>query len=148
MNDQKIPKKQGWRVILATCAGLVLGMVVNSILISQSHLVIPPPEGTDLTTAEGITRALPLLKPIHFLMPFLAHALGTAVAVFVASLIAPWLKGRFILIFGIVNLAGGIAAAFMIPAPTWFIVADLVFAYLPFAFLGAWLAGLLHKSPK
>jgi hypothetical protein len=148
MNDQKILKKQGWRVILATCAGLVLGMVVNSILISQSHLVIPPPEGTDLTTAEGITEALPLLKPFHFLMPFLAHALGTAVAVFVASLIAPWLKGRFILIFGVLNLAGGIAAAFMIPAPTWFIVADLVFAYLPFAFLGAWLAGLLHKSPK
>ena len=40
---------------------------------------------------------------------------------------------------GVVFLLGGIAASFMIPAPAWFIVLDLVVAYLPMA----WLAGRL-----
>jgi hypothetical protein len=30
--------------------------------------------------------------------------------------------------------------AWMVGGPTWFILADLVGAYLPMAFLGAWLA--------
>jgi hypothetical protein len=45
------------------------------------------------------------------------------------------------MIVGVVFLAGGIAATFMIPAPTWFMVLDVVVAYLPMAYLGAVLAG-------
>jgi hypothetical protein len=148
MNKQKNSKNQVWRVILATCAGLVLGMAVNSVLISQSHLIIPPPEGTDLTNVEGITKALPLLQPLHFLVPFFAHALGTFTAVFIAGSIVPFLKWKFAIIFGVINLVGGIGAAVMIPAPKWFIVTDLALAYLPFAFLGAWLAVRMNKSPN
>lgn len=37
---------------------------------------------------------------------------------------------------GVVFLAGGVAAAFMIPAPVWFIALDLVGAYIPMAWLG------------
>jgi hypothetical protein len=38
-------------------------------------------------------------------------------------------------------LAGGIGAAVMLGGPLWFIVTDLVLAYLPMGFLGAKLAG-------
>jgi len=43
-------------------------------------------------------------------------------------------------VVGALGLAGGIAAARMIPAPTWFVVLDLVVAYLPMAWLGGLLA--------
>jgi hypothetical protein len=42
-------------------------------------------------------------------------------------------------IIGGVFLAGGIAAAFTIPAPGWFITVDLVAAYIPMAWIGIWL---------
>ena len=68
------------RLVLAIVLGLVLGGVVNMALIMVSGHVIPPPAGADMTTAEGIRAALPLLESRHFLFPFLAHALGTLVA--------------------------------------------------------------------
>ncbi len=37
-------------------------------------------------------------------------------------------------------LAGGTANVFMLPAPVWFSVVDLVGAYLPMAWIGAMLA--------
>lgn len=40
-----------------------------------------------------------------------------------------------------VFLAGGVAANIMIPAPAWYRIVDLVFAYLPMAFLGWKLSG-------
>jgi len=50
-------------------------------------------------------------------------------------------------VVGALFLAGGIAASFMIPAPTWFIVLDLVGAYIPMAWLGARIGSrLLSKS--
>jgi hypothetical protein len=45
-------------------------------------------------------------------------------------------------IVGVFFLIGGIAAASMISAPTWFIVLDLVVAYLPMA----WLAGMVGPT--
>lgn len=48
------------------------------------------------------------------------------------------------LTIGCIFLAGGISASFMIPAPAWFIAADLLLAYLPMA----WLAILLSQTPK
>jgi hypothetical protein len=46
---------------------------------------------------------------------------------------------------GGLHLMGGIAAAFMIPAPVWFVVLDLTLAYLPMAWLGGRLAGLANR---
>ena len=44
------------------------------------------------------------------------------------------------MIVGVFFLCGGIMAARMIPAPTWFIAADLLLAYIPFAGFGHRLA--------
>lgn len=128
------------KLILAIVLGLVLGGVANMALVLVGPLVIAPPPGADMATAEGISAAMPLLEPRHFLFPFLAHAVGTLVGAFIAARLSPSRKGIAALIVGLAFLAGGVMAARMIPAPTWFIALDLIGAYLPCAWLGYWLA--------
>lgn len=128
------------RAIVAVVAGVVLGSVVNMALVAVSGHVIPPPPGVDMTTAEGLRAGMPLLAPRHFLFPFLAHALGTLTGAFVAAKISRAHKRVSAGVVGAVFLVGGIIAATMIPAPAWFIAADLIGAYVPFAWLGYWLA--------
>lgn len=128
------------RLILAIALGLVLGAAANMALVMVGGHVIPPPPGTDMTTAEGITAALPQLAPRHFLFPFLAHAVGTLVGAFVAAKIAAGHAWGGALVVGAFFFVGGVLAARMIPAPTWFIATDLICAYFPFAWLGHWLA--------
>jgi hypothetical protein len=122
--------------ILAVIAGIAVGSVVNMALISVSGSIIPPPEGADVTTTEGLKASMHLFKPKHFIMPFLAHALGTLVGAMVAGLIAANNKMKFGLSIGIVFLIGGIASVFMLPSPTWFSALDLIVAYLPMGYLG------------
>ena len=62
--------------ILAVIAGVVFGSVVNMGIILIGGSIIPPPDGADVTTMEGLKACLHLCEPKHFLMPFLAHALG------------------------------------------------------------------------
>lgn len=74
------------------------------------------------------------------MFPFLAHALGTLVGALVTFRLATSRKTALAWVVGIVGLAGGIAAARTIPAPTWFVALDLLGAYLPMAWLGSMLA--------
>lgn len=129
------------RVALAVVAGLVAGSVVNMALIAVSGKVIAPPAGADVTTMEGLKGSLHLFEPRHFVFPFLAHALGTLVAAAVACWLAPGRSTLPAYVVGGLFLLGGIANALMLPAPAWFIAADLVLAYLPAAWLGQALAG-------
>lgn len=124
------------RNVLAVVAGLVVGSVVNMALITISPSLIPPPSGVDVSNAESLAKSIHLFEPRHFVMPFLAHALGTLVGAFVAYLIAGSRKATFAWVIGVIFLCGGVAASFMIPAPAWFIALDLVVAYLPMAWLG------------
>ena len=123
------------RNILAIIAGLVIGGSVNMALIVISPSIIPPPIGVDVNNAESLSRGIHLFEPRHFVMPFLAHALGTFAGALVAYLIAATVKTRFAYAIGVVYLCGGIAASFMIPAPAWFIALDVLVAYLPMAWL-------------
>lgn len=128
------------RYILAVIVGFIAGQIVNGSLIAVSGRLIPPPSGADMTTLEGIKAAMPMLEPKHFIMPFLAHSLGTFAMAFVAAIIAPAHKMKFALAMGVLGLAGGVAAVFMIPAPLWYDIVDLVGAYIPFAYLAGMLA--------
>lgn len=130
--------------ILAVIAGLLIGSVVNMGLIMVSGKVIPPPEGADVTTMEGLKASMHLMQPKHFLFPFLSHALGTFVGAALAATLAASHKMRWAIVVGIIFLVGGIANVFMLPSPMWFNVVDLVGAYLPMA----WIAGkLFAKTP-
>jgi hypothetical protein len=132
MNNKKII-----RSILAIVIGLVAGMLANMGLVTISPMIIAPPENVDVTTAEGLQSSIHLFQPKHFIMPFLAHALGTFVGAWIAIKIAQSNEKSIALFFGIFFLLGGISAVAMIPAPTWFNAIDLTFAYIPMSLL-AW----------
>ena len=126
--------------ILAVIAGLLVGSIVNMALITISGKVIPPPTDADITTMEGLKASMHLFEPKHFLFPFLAHALGTLVGAFIAAKLAANNHIKIGLLIGVFFLVGGIANIVMLPSPLWFTVVDLVFAYLPMAYIGATLS--------
>ena len=134
------------RNILAVIGGIIVGSVVNMGLITISGSIIPPPEGADVSTMEGLKATMHLFEPRHFLFPFLAHALGTFVGAMIAGLIATNRKMTFAMVIGGFFLIGGTANVFLLPSPTWFIVVDLALAYLPMAWLGGKLALVLQKK--
>ncbi len=135
------------RNILAVVLGLAIGSGVNMALVMLGPSLIPPPAGVDMSTAEGLSKAMPLLGPQHFIMPFLAHALGTLAGALVAFLVAASHKARFAYAIAVVFLGGGVAASFMIPAPAWFIALDLLVAYLPMAWLSIRIGTRPGNSP-
>jgi hypothetical protein len=124
------------RNILAVIIGLVLGSSVNMLLIVVGPYLIPPPTGVDVTDAQSIGASIHLFRPKHFVIPFLAHALGTLVGAVTAFLIAVTYRPIFAYAIGAMFLAGGISVTFMIPTPRWFTILDLVVAYLPMAWIG------------
>jgi hypothetical protein len=126
--------------ILAVITGVIVGGALNMTLINISDSIIAPPPGADLKTTEGLKAAMHLFEPKHFLMPFLAHALGTLVGGFLAATIASAHKLKFALGIGAWNMLGGIMMVAMLPSPLWFTLTDLILAYIPMAFLGAKLA--------
>lgn len=121
--------------ILAVLVGAIVGNAVNMGIIMISSSIIPPPDGVDNTTMEGLKAGLHLFKPQHFVFPFLAHALGTFAGALLAAIIAANRKMLFALVIGGFFLAGGIANILLLPSPIWFTVLDLVGAYIPMAFL-------------
>jgi hypothetical protein len=123
------------RNVLAIVAGLAIGSLVNMAVITVSPSLFPPPAGVNVNDPESLRKGIHLFEPRHFVMPFLAHALGTLAGALAAYLIAATYKSRMAYAIGVVFLLGGVAASFMIPAPAWFIALDLVLAYLPMAWL-------------
>lgn len=134
------------RNALALLVGLFLGGSVNMAIVTLGPKLIAPPPGTDMTTAEGLTAAIPLLEPRHYIMPFLAHALGTLVGALIGALLSVSHRRVVAYVISAAFLCGGIAASSMIPAPTWFMVLDLVGAYLPMAWLGLTLANRIKPG--
>ncbi|MCX6352013.1 MAG: hypothetical protein NTX03_09130 [Bacteroidetes bacterium] len=126
--------------ILGVLAGLALGGAVNMGIVMISSSIIPPPAGADVTTVEGLKASMHLFEPKHFLMPFLAHAIGTLVGAFIACLIAATHKMKFAMAISVLFLAGGIQMVLLVPSPTWFSVLDLGGAYIPMGYLGYKLA--------
>lgn len=129
------------RNILAVILGFIVRNVVNAAIIAGGHAIMPPPAGFDGSSMEGVATTIHLLRPVDFIVPFLAHAMGPPVGVFSAMLIAASGRKVIAIILGCLFLAGGIAANIMIPAPMWYRAVDLLFAYIPMTFLGWKLSG-------
>ena len=129
------------RNAIAVVVGFLIGSVVNMAIITVGPIVIPPPEGVDMSNMEEFAENLKLLKPVNFVAPWLAHALGTLVGAFIAARIAASRKMIFALGIGAFFLLGGIAMFAMFGGPEWFSALDLIGAYLPMAYLGGSLAG-------
>ena len=129
------------RAILAVLAGMAVGSAVNMGLILLSPYVIPPPPGVDVTDMDSLASSMHLFQFKHFVFPFLAHALGTLAGAYLAVMIASGYRLKLSMLVGSLFLLGGIANATMLPAPGWYIAADLIGAYLPMAWIGGRLTG-------
>ena len=143
VTQQKNQKNPSVKNILAVIIGAVAGGALNMANIMNSGKIIAPPAGADLTTAEGLQASMHLMQPKHFLMPFLAHALGTLLGAFVAAKMAATSVMRIALTVAVFFLIGGIMNVRMLPSPMWFSVTDLALAYIPMGWLGAKLSGRL-----
>ena len=131
------------RAVLTITAALLLGSLVNIGLVTLGPIIVPPPPGVDMSDMDSFAAAVDAMGPAHFLFPFLAHAMGTLTACLLIARFAAWKRIALTYALGAFFLLGGITAASMIPAPLWFVIVDLFFAYLPMA----WLATKLVKLP-
>ena len=128
--------------VLAVVAGIVIGSIVNLALVSSG--IIPYPEGI---TMENIAQRIPELETKHFIMPFLGHAIGTLVGAFVAAKIAATHKMQIAMAIGAWFLLGGAMNIFMMKGtPIWFMIVDMVGAYIPMGWLGGTLASGSNKA--
>lgn len=122
--------------ILAVLAGLAGGSIVNMALVAFGPILIPPPVGVDMTTAEGLKAGIHLLEPKHFLFPFLAHAIGTLAGSWIAVKFGASHHKTLSMVIGAFFFTGGLMMIMMIPSPLWFSLTDLILAYFPMAWLG------------
>ena len=128
------------RNIIGVIAGVLIGSYVNMFIVSMGPTFFPLPEGVNITTEEGLKAGMSLMQPENFIAPFLAHAIGTLVATFIAALIAVNRRRIITRVISLLYLAGGAYMVAIIPSPMWFNLLDLIVAYMPMGMLGYWLA--------
>ena len=126
--------------VLVFVACVIAGGFVNGLIIQYSGAIIPPPAGFDLTTEEGLKAAMSMMEPRHFIMPFLAHAIGTLVGAFFVTLFIKDRKLFRALLVGFLFFLAGTYMVFVLPSPLWFDAVDLGLAYIPMAWIGYKLA--------
>ena len=135
------------RNILAVIIGWFIGSIVNMGLINYGYSVFPL-EGVDTNDMEALAAIMPHLDSQFFIFPFLAHALGTLVGSIIAGLIAASYRMKFSYSIGGLFLIGGITMAYLLPSPLCFSVIDLLFAYIPMAWLGGRIALMIYSDKK
>lgn len=135
------------RNALALVIGVSIGCMINLSIVTVGPMLIPPPEGVDMSDMDNLSENVKLLAPINFAAPWLAHALGTLVGAFTAAKLAATQKMFFAVGIGFFFLLGGIMMVSMIGGPLWFAVLDLVGAYLPMGLFGGILAGARQSQP-
>ena len=117
------------RNTLALFAGGLIGMVVNMGLIITGNQLIPFED--DMNPMNAMNWELK-----YFIFPFLAHAIGTLSGAYIAAKFSDRYHMIFAICIGLFFLLGGITMVFILPAPVWFIILDLVIAYIPMSWLG------------
>jgi hypothetical protein len=129
------------RNILAVIAGLIIGGIVNASIITLGPNVILPPEGVDPNDIESIKANVAVYEMKHFIIPLLAHALGTLVGAFTAvKLGISKHKTLSYIVAGVFFIPGSIMAI-ILPEFWIFSIIDLLIAYFPMAILGWIISG-------
>jgi|TARA_B110000438_G_C15436173_1_gene488367 hypothetical protein len=120
--------------ILVLLGGCVFGSVVNMGLIIAGNQLIPMVDRMNPMDAT-------MWEIKYFIFPFLAHAIGTLSGAFIVAKYTVSYHMILAICIGIFFLLGGISMVFIMPAPVWFIVADLSLAYIPMGWYGWKLTG-------
>jgi len=132
------------RNILAVVLGIIAGSIFNMALITVSHTVYPLPESVDPNDFESFKAHVEAngMPTGALIIVLVAHVGGSFVSGVVVGLIAmrPWYLAAGLI--GILFTCGGVAMLMMLPAPTWFAIADVAL-YVPLALLGVKLGATL-----
>ena len=120
--------------ILVLLGGCVFGSVVNMGLIIAGNQLIPVANGMNPMDAT-------MWEIKYFIFPFFAHAIGTLSGAFIVAKYTVSYHMILAICIGIFFLLGSISMVFIMPAPVWFIVADLSLAYIPMGWYGWKLTG-------
>lgn len=136
-----------FRNVFGVIIGCVIGGMVNGWIVEYGALVIPYPEGYNLSTMESFKSTFHLLQPIHFVVPFLAHAIGTLIGCILVCKLALSQHKNLALIVAALFFLGGLSMVIILypMSPMWFNAIDLIGAYFPMAWLGYFLA---NKKPS
>ncbi len=135
------------RNILGLLGGLLAGGIVNGAIVSLGHHLYPIEGYTD-GDMESLALAMENLSLAQLLFPFVAHAVGTMVGALFAYIISYSYKATFALIVGVFFLIGGITMVYLVGEPWWFVALDLVFAYLPMAYLAIIIGRKIQPAKK
>lgn len=132
--------KRVFQNILAIIIGVFIGGVTNMFIVSNSSKIVSLPDGVIPGDMESLTSNIHLFEPVNFLMPFLAHSIGTLIGSFLASKIAVSHKFKFSIVIGVFFLIGGIQISSILDSPLWFDIVDIFLAYIPMSIIGYKLA--------
>ena len=110
-------------------SGIMMGVFLNIGLILLGEIIFPP--GEEFEPMNAINWEVK-----YFIFPFLAHSIGTLSGSYFVSRLSKNAHIVFPLIIGSYFLFGGIYMVQVLPAPTWFVVLDLIFCYIPMSLLG------------
>ena len=133
------------RNILAVITGWLCGSIINIGFIQTGHKVFPM-ESLVPNDMDALVAMMPTLEFEYFIFPFLAHVPGTLAGATMAGVIAASHKMKFSLVIGCLFLAGGIIMSYMLPEPIWFIILDLLIAYIPMAWIGSKIVDKISNS--
>ena len=132
------------RKITAIVVGIIAGMIFNMSFVIISNVAYPLPDDIDQNDwdAQVEYRKENGWPMGALVLVLIAHAGGSLASGIVCGLIAMrnWTAAGLGL--GIFFTLGGITMLFLLPAPTWFAITDIVL-YIPAAIVGVMIGGAL-----
>lgn len=114
------------RVVLATIIGFIVGNGVNMAIINFG---MPVQVETGGDQYEAMLEMMKSFTAMDYMIPLAAHVFGILAGLIVARLICKT-SNIPIYIIGGLHMVGTVINIFIIPAPSWFIVVDLILPIL------------------
>lgn len=124
-----------FRSFFSIIIGFTIGSAVNMLFIELGNYLFPIP-GVNPQNLVDLKISFPSLDFKYFIFPFLAHSIGTLSGAFITTQIAKKHQLLLSIIIGVLFLFGGIYMVFLLSGPVWFIISDLLIAYIPMAWFG------------
>lgn len=114
------------KVILATIIGLIVGNGVNLAIINFG---MPTQVEAGVDQYEAMLEMMKSFTAMDYMIPLAAHVFGILVGLIIARLICKTSNVPIYIIGGL-HMFATVINIFIIPAPSWFIVVDLILPIL------------------
>jgi len=139
------------RNVAAFFVGALVSIPANFLLLGPLGQLLgspDPPTASPMEEPDVWKQFIQSLTPLHLLGPLIAHWNGAFSGALAASLIAVDRRVNIPLYVAAFVMLGGVANAFMLPGqPKLFLAIDLA-GYIPFGYVGWFVAQSLRKSKR